>query len=408
MMPSIQKIWDICQVFFEAYNIPIVYLDPHLDLVFELPVSNGTKSFYPTIMASLLPEQKKEPSLVMTHRSELSLIQPVLGTDSQNGVLLLGPILPFRLREEQLKGVINDSSDLKDKQRALLDLQSMTVLNQDQLTGLGLLLHYMIYEEPLNREVIGLLKIYPPNEKENKGTDALLSQNRQSEQFHHDLSFDQHYFDSIEKGDKEAFLYWQTKIPEEELGMLSRNSFLRSKKNLAISAIAVAARSAIKGGLHSEAAFTLSDLYIQRIEDTYQPEDVDDLLKESMLTLINQVKQAREQHYSEPIAKCLNFIYKRVYQPITLKDLIKQVNLHPSYLSNLFKKEVGITIRDYVHKAKIEEAISLISFSDYTITEISNLLNFTDQSHFTRIFKRVAGTTPKQYQLRRAADPSTG
>ncbi|WEG13543.1 AraC family transcriptional regulator [Pullulanibacillus sp. KACC 23026] len=405
MMTSTQKIWNICQVIFESYIIPIVYIDSYHDLVFDLPISNGTKSFHRMKLASFLSPKRETPILVMTHHSELFLVQPILGVDSPNGVLLLGPTLPFKLREEQLKGLINDSADLRDKQGALQDLQNMTVLNQDQLTSLGLLLHYMIYEERLNREVIGLLKIQPPKEKEVEKQDTLLSQNRQSEHFHHDPSFDQHFFDSIEKGDKEAFLYWQNKIPEEELGMLSRTSFLRSKKNLAISAIAVATRSAIKGGLHAEAAFTLSDLYIQRIEDTYQPENVDALFKEGMLTFIDQVNHTREQHYSKPIAKCLNFIYKHVYQPITLKDLVKQVNLHPSYLSELFKKEVGITIRDYVHQAKIEEAISLISFSDYTLTEISNLLNFTDQSHFTRVFKKITGTTPKQYQLKGGLTP---
>ncbi|GGE28056.1 AraC family transcriptional regulator [Pullulanibacillus camelliae] len=399
MTQSIQKIWDICQVIFESHNIPIAYLDAHLDLIFELPLFNYQKGMAP--FKTLLSKEEREPTLVIASHSRLLLFQPINGQDSQNGLLILGPTLPFKLREEQLKGLMNDSSDLRDQQGTIQDLQRMSVLNQDQLTGISLLLYYMIYEKRIHREAIHLKKVQSPKKKEVEKPDAILSQHLLSEHFHHDPSFDYHLFNSIEKGDKEAFLYWQANIPEEELGMLSKTSFLRSKKNLGISAIAVATRFAIKGGLHSEVAFTLSDLYIQRIEDTYQPENVDELLNEAMLTFIDQVNKTREQFYTEPVKKCLNFIHKHVYQPITLKDLVNQVNLHPSYLSDRFKKEVGMTIRDYIHKAKIDEAMTLISFSDYTLSEISSVLNFTDQSHLTRVFKKVTGTTPKQYQLRK-------
>ncbi|MNI69561.1 Arabinose operon regulatory protein [compost metagenome] len=70
----------------------------------------------------------------------------------------------------------------------------------------------------------------------------------------------------------------------------------------------------------------------------------------------------------------------------------------PKYLSQLFKKEVGITLTEYIQQAKIEEVKNLITFTSYPLTKISNMLNFSDQSYFTKVFKKYVGVTPKKYK----------
>ncbi|MEH7313803.1 helix-turn-helix domain-containing protein, partial [Priestia megaterium] len=72
--------------------------------------------------------------------------------------------------------------------------------------------------------------------------------------------------------------------------------------------------------------------------------------------------------------------------------------LHPNYLSKIFKKEVGKSVSQYIQEQRIEEAKKLLQLSNYTISEISTLLNFHDQSYFTTTFKKILGVTPKQYR----------
>jgi YesN/AraC family two-component response regulator len=74
------------------------------------------------------------------------------------------------------------------------------------------------------------------------------------------------------------------------------------------------------------------------------------------------------------------------------------LELSPNYVSALFKKEVGMTVSEYIQQSKIDEAKKLISYSKTPISEICSLLNFTDQSYFTKVFKKHTGTTPKQYR----------
>ena len=73
------------------------------------------------------------------------------------------------------------------------------------------------------------------------------------------------------------------------------------------------------------------------------------------------------------------------------------INLSPQYISSLFKKEVGVSLSEYILKCKIDEAKYLLTHTNYSILEISTLLCFHDQSYFTKTFKRFTGITPKKY-----------
>ena len=83
---------------------------------------------------------------------------------------------------------------------------------------------------------------------------------------------------------------------------------------------------------------------------------------------------------------------------ITIKELAEYTDLSPSYLSRLFKKELGISISDYISEKKIEKAENLLKYSDFTFIEIANYLAFSSQSHFIQTFKKAVGLTPKKYR----------
>ena len=65
------------------------------------------------------------------------------------------------------------------------------------------------------------------------------------------------------------------------------------------------------------------------------------------------------------------------------------------YLSALFKKENGITLSDYIASEKVKEACHMLEYTDKSILEISTALGFSSQSHFTKVFKKIKGVTPK-------------
>ncbi|MHC0441874.1 chromate resistance protein ChrB domain-containing protein [Flavobacterium sp. 3-210] len=82
-----------------------------------------------------------------------------------------------------------------------------------------------------------------------------------------------------------------------------------------------------------------------------------------------------------------------------LKKISNELDLNPSYLSREFSKHFeDLNFGEYVRKLRIEKAISLISNSSHSLTEIAYMTGFSDQSHFTRIFKAHTGKNPSAYR----------
>lgn len=82
-----------------------------------------------------------------------------------------------------------------------------------------------------------------------------------------------------------------------------------------------------------------------------------------------------------------------------LRKISTDLELNPSYLSREFSKYFeDLNFGEYTRKLRIEKAIQLIQHSTYSLTEIAYLTGFSDQSHFTRIFKQHTGKNPSSFR----------
>lgn len=104
------------------------------------------------------------------------------------------------------------------------------------------------------------------------------------------------------------------------------------------------------------------------------------------------------QHYSVMIRKALTYINTDLCADLRLNVLAELLNVNASYLSTLFKKEVGMTLTDYVNKSRVELAQNLLLCTDMPIKSIAQQCGIPDIYYFTRLFKRITGTTPKVYR----------
>ncbi|MBB3842083.1 AraC-like DNA-binding protein [Runella defluvii] len=92
-------------------------------------------------------------------------------------------------------------------------------------------------------------------------------------------------------------------------------------------------------------------------------------------------------------------IQDQIDTQLSLKDISKELDINPAYLSREFSKYFeNVSYGDYIRKLRIEKALDLLENSDHTLTEIAYLTGFSDQSHFTRIFKKIIGVNPSLYR----------
>jgi AraC-like DNA-binding protein len=84
---------------------------------------------------------------------------------------------------------------------------------------------------------------------------------------------------------------------------------------------------------------------------------------------------------------------------ITLKQLSRDLDINPAYLSRKFSKYFNdLSFGEYIRKLRIEKAIEYLDNPGYSLTKIAYLTGFSDQSHFTRIFKKHTGQNPSVYR----------
>lgn len=98
------------------------------------------------------------------------------------------------------------------------------------------------------------------------------------------------------------------------------------------------------------------------------------------------------------VNKVIEILHAHSPDIISLKYLSAQTGIHPVHISAAFPKYLNITIGGYTRSLKVERSAQLLSGSSYSLTEISNICGFADQSHFIRSFRSVYKLTPLQYR----------
>ncbi len=185
---------------------------------------------------------------------------------------------------------------------------------------------------------------------------------------------------------------------KEGLGVLSLNPLQNMKFHFVITT-ALVARYCIEGGMELAVAYSLSDFYIQKADRCKRVEDISALHSVMCEDYAKRMKNLRKQKIcSKNVADCIDYIFDNLNTRITVDVLAQHVNLNPSYLSRLFKKEVGVSISEYIQSCKIETAQNMLIYSDYTPAEITAVLAFPSQSYFTEVFKKRTGFTPVKYR----------
>lgn len=204
---------------------------------------------------------------------------------------------------------------------------------------------------------------------------------------------------AVEEGNLEQFnVRLRDYIQSGTFGQMWSGSELRNKKNLVLAATSLITRAAIRGGMASSAAFSLSDQCCQRVEKMTVLVSASNLIQEIGALFIGRVRAQTERASSLVVAQMKNYITDQTYGRIDLDKMAVVIGYTKPYLCTLFRQKVGMTIVSYANIQKVRETKSLLTFTKLTMAEISETLAFTDQSYFTRCFKKVEGVTPREYR----------
>ena len=102
--------------------------------------------------------------------------------------------------------------------------------------------------------------------------------------------------------------------------------------------------------------------------------------------------------YSIFIKQAINYIDEHLTDDMTLETIAESVHSNASYLSRIFKKEVGTSVITYITDLRIKKAKDLLEHSDLKTFEISDAVGIDDPAYFSVLFKKYTGMSPKSYR----------
>ena len=211
---------------------------------------------------------------------------------------------------------------------------------------------------------------------------------------------------SIENGDIEMYRKSISEDYTGKLGTLSKDE-LRNAKNLSIVLMTLASRAAIRGGLLPEVAFSMSDIFIQKIEEMTDIVAIYTAIRQFEMEYAKLVAEIRKQDEKKSKEKqsiwveaSKEYIFKHLHEKIRVQEIADYLHLNSSYLSELFKQQESMTLTDFILQEKVKLTKNLLTYSPYSYIEIATYLGFSSQSHLGKVFKKYTDMTLRQYRER--------
>ena len=173
---------------------------------------------------------------------------------------------------------------------------------------------------------------------------------------------------------------------------------LRDYKNYSIVLNTVLRKGAEAGLVHPIHIDKLSSHFAKKIEALTSLEQGKPLFSEMIRKYCFLVKNHSLKEYSLLIQKVVTRIDADLTADQSLKTHAALLNVHPSYLSTLFRKETGVTLTEYVNQKRVEYGVFLLNTTNMQIQMVAHHCGISDLNYFTRIFKKQIGKTPSEYK----------
>ena len=164
--------------------------------------------------------------------------------------------------------------------------------------------------------------------------------------------------------------------------------------------LVIISRASIEGGADPTKIFELTNFYIGEIPKVHSVNQLSFLIIKVLDQFTASVFPVDSKENALVINTAILYINEHFSENITLGTVANTVFLSHAYFSRLFKSETGMTFSEYINYVRIEESKKYLFDLEYKISEIATMVGFSDQSYFTKVFKKREGLSPGHYRRR--------
>lgn len=319
--------------------------------------------------------------------------------------IIIGPTRQTDNSEQELKELAFRAGVEPDDTEMFVEGMKMIIrMPLESIMQMMCMINYILNDEKTNLEDIILFEPGSNEAKELFPQDYLpenniAQQTENIENVHNTLALEETIMDFVSQGKTQQFKEWVKDVmPTVNGGKLAREQ-LRHLKNTMIVTATLAARAAIRGGMDSNDALTLSDEYIQKCELMNDPLMISNMQYKMIADYCERVEKIRQgSNPSKLVIAVTNYVQHHLSEPITTEQIAEYLFMGRTRLSANFKAESGMALSEFIQMQKLDEAKRLLRFTDKSAAAIAAYLGYSSSAHFTTVFKKYFGCTPAEYR----------
>ncbi|WP_276353989.1 response regulator [Cohnella caldifontis] len=137
---------------------------------------------------------------------------------------------------------------------------------------------------------------------------------------------------------------------------------------------------------------------LEVLNQSHQVEEIRGLMAGAIEKIMDHLEKTQSKRRRKVIEKATSYIEENYCRPISLGTVSDMLMLNASYLSKIFKEEMGIPFSKYLMEYRVSKAIQLMRDPTLKMYEISSLVGYEDVQYFTKVFKAIKGIAPMQYR----------
>lgn len=344
------------------------------------------------LLENAMSEFPNKP-FILENQIGLLFIIAVDASSKDNDMYILGPAFSGADSLSVLNNLeTNNYFSIAEKHNFINNLHDVPIISSTDLSRYAIMLHYLLNDIRIDsfNDVVFV-------SKDIKNTDNSID--KISKEHRGIYTAEKEFLSLVKEGNPQVFKQMQ-KMSTLSSGMrVDVKDPVRNAKNNFIVLLTLVSRASIEGNLSPEVSYNLNDYYANRIESCTSVSEVSRL---SMEMIDDYIKRNNIQKkligLSKPIRNACDYIQLHLDEDISIETLAKNEGYTVYYFSHKFKKEMNISVADYIKKVKIDHAKTLLKDSNLSINEIVLELGFNSRNHFFTSFKKATGMSPSEYR----------
>ena len=363
--------------------------------MFKSLCKNST-CFNEHLQSSKLAEKIGEEYIFNCTGGVISFTAPLVVDKVFKGALICGPVLldyPDDILVDEL--IRNNDFDIANRGKFLTYLKMTPVIEPKKLRYLSKIL-LLIAEKITSKESSDIKEKSEKTHQQSKISEVIheIKEKQQGNLYPYDK--ERELIIKLKNGD----IIGAKALLNELLGHILFNTGgeIEIIKARTLELCTLLSRAAVEGGGGLDEIFGMNYKFMTQLSKINNIEDLSYWLQKILERFGNSVFKRVDSKNGDIIKQAVNFINNNYMKAINLDDVAKYVHLNAAYFSSIFKKETEMGFSDYLNKVRIEESKVLLKNGQYSILEVAIMCGFDDQSYFSKVFKKIAGLTPKQYK----------